>query len=42
MFTYPYDVGSEGQRILALVPSKVAGDNPSLSVLVNWDAKPKP
>jgi len=42
MFTYPYDVGSDRQRILALVPSKVAGDSPSLSVLVNWDAKPKP
>jgi eukaryotic-like serine/threonine-protein kinase len=42
MFAYPYDVASDGQRILALMPSKFGGDSPSLSVLVNWDAKPKP
>jgi len=42
MFSYPYDVASDGQRILALVPSKVAGDSASLNVLVNWDARPRP
>ena len=42
MFAYPYDVGSDGQRILALVPSKKSLEHASLSVLVNWDAKPKP
>ena len=42
MYSYPYDVASDGQRILALVPSKVAGDSASLNVLVNWDARPRP
>jgi eukaryotic-like serine/threonine-protein kinase len=41
MFAYPYDVAPDRKRILALVPSKVGGDSPSLTVLVNWDAKPK-
>jgi Tol biopolymer transport system component/predicted Ser/Thr protein kinase len=41
MFAYPYDVASDGRRILALVPSKVGGDSPFLTVLVNWDAKPE-
>jgi Tol biopolymer transport system component len=40
MFSYPYDVTSDGQRILALVPVQVPGDTASLTVLVNWDAKP--
>ena len=39
MFAYPYDVSPDGKRILALMPSKVSGDSPSLTVLVNWDAK---
>lgn len=42
LFAYPYDVAPDGRRILALVPSKVAGDGASLNVLVNWDAKAKP
>jgi len=42
MFAYPYDVASDGRRILTLVPSKVGGDSPSIMVLANWDAKPKP
>jgi len=42
MFAYPYDVAPDGKRILALMPSKVSGDSPSLTVLVNWDAKKKP
>jgi Tol biopolymer transport system component len=36
---YPYDVSSDGQRILTLVPSKSGGDSRSLTLLVNWDAK---
>ena len=39
---YPYDVGPDGQRILALVPSTLGGERPSLTVLVNWDKKAKP
>jgi len=39
MFAYPYDVAPNGQKILALVPSKGAEDRPSLSVLINWDLK---
>jgi len=35
-------VAPDGQRILALVPAQVAGDNASLTVVINWDAKPKP
>ena len=42
MFAYPYDVASDGRRILALVPSKLGGDSPSLTVLVNWDPNTKP
>jgi Tol biopolymer transport system component len=42
MFSYPYDVAPDGQRILALVPARVAGDTASLTVVVNWDAKSKP
>jgi eukaryotic-like serine/threonine-protein kinase len=42
MFAYPYDVAPDGQRILALMPSKAAEDNPSLTVLVNWDSKTRP
>ena len=42
MFAYPYDVASDARRILALEPSKVAGDSPSLTVLTNWDARPRP
>jgi hypothetical protein len=42
MFAYPYDVALDGKRILALVPSRVGTDSPSLTVLVNWDAKSKP
>jgi serine/threonine protein kinase len=42
MFAYSYDVAPDGRRILALVPSKVAGDSASLTVLVNWDSKIKP
>jgi len=42
MFAYPYDVDSDGQRILALVPSRAAEDSTSLTVLANWDAIPKP
>jgi serine/threonine protein kinase/Tol biopolymer transport system component len=42
MFAYPYDVAPDGQRILALMPSKAAEDNPSLNVLINWDSKTKP
>jgi hypothetical protein len=41
-FSYAYDVAPDGQRILALVPAQVAGDNASLTVVINWDAKPKP
>ncbi|HKW32855.1 MAG TPA: protein kinase [Candidatus Acidoferrum sp.] len=39
---YPYDIGLDGQRILTLVPSRVGGESPSLTVLVSWDAKAKP
>ena len=42
MFAYPYDVAPDGKRILALMPSKVGGDSPSLTVLTNWDVKKKP
>jgi Tol biopolymer transport system component len=42
IFAYPYDVAPDGKRILAIVPSKVGGDSPSLTVLVNWDAKSAP
>jgi Tol biopolymer transport system component len=42
MFAYPYDVSPDGKRILALMPSNVSGDSSSLTVLVNWDVKPKP
>jgi len=38
---YPYDVASDGQRILTLVPRKVDRDSGSLTVLVNWEPKPK-
>jgi eukaryotic-like serine/threonine-protein kinase len=41
-FSYPYDLSSDGQKILALVPGEVAGDAASLSVIVNWDTKSKP
>jgi len=41
-FSYAYDVAPDGQRILALVPAQIAGDNASLTVVINWDAKPKP
>jgi eukaryotic-like serine/threonine-protein kinase len=41
VFAYPYDVAPDGKRILALVPSKVSGDSSSLTVLVNWDVKPR-
>jgi len=41
-FSYAYDVAPDGQRILALVPAQVAGDRASLTVVINWDAKPKP
>ena len=41
MQSYPYDVTSDGQRILALVPGQTAGDTASLEVLINWDAEPK-
>jgi eukaryotic-like serine/threonine-protein kinase len=39
VFSYPYDVSSDGQRVLALVPGQAAGDAASLSVIINWDAK---
>jgi serine/threonine protein kinase/Tol biopolymer transport system component len=42
MFAYPYDVAPDGQRILALMPSRAVEDNPSLTVLVSWDSKTKP
>jgi len=42
MFAYPYDVAPDGKKILALMPSKAGGDSPSLTVLVNWDAKSRP
>jgi dipeptidyl aminopeptidase/acylaminoacyl peptidase len=42
MFSYPYDVDIDGRSILALVPSKIAGETSSLSVLINWDARPTP
>ena len=42
MFAYPYDVDLDGQRILALLPSRAGGDNPSITVLVDWDVKPRP
>jgi eukaryotic-like serine/threonine-protein kinase len=42
MFAYPYDVAPDGRRILALVPSNAGGESPSLTVLVNWDAKSRP
>lgn len=42
LFAYPYDVAFDGQRILALVPSKAPGDTASLTVLVNWHANLKP
>jgi len=42
MFAYPYDVDLDGRRILALLRSRVGGDNPSITVLVDWDAKPRP
>jgi hypothetical protein len=31
----------DGQKILALVPTQVAGDAASLNVIVNWDAELK-
>ena len=42
MFAYPYDVDLDGRRILALLRSRVGGDSPSITVLVDWDAKPRP
>jgi Tol biopolymer transport system component len=42
MFSYPYDLSADGQRILALVPGQLAQDTASLNVIVNWDAKAKP
>jgi len=42
MFAYPYDVSLDGRSVLALLPSKVAGETPSLNALVNWDAKSHP
>jgi dipeptidyl aminopeptidase/acylaminoacyl peptidase len=42
IFSYPYDLSPDGQKILALVPGQVAGDAASLNVIVNWDAKAKP
>jgi eukaryotic-like serine/threonine-protein kinase len=41
MFAYPYDVAPDGKKILALMPSKLSGDSSSLTVVVNWDAKPR-
>jgi dipeptidyl aminopeptidase/acylaminoacyl peptidase len=41
LFSYPYDVSSDGQRILALVPVQVAGEAPSLTVAVNWNTELK-
>ena len=39
VFSYRYDVSSDDQRVLALVPGQVAGDAASLSLIINWDAK---
>jgi Tol biopolymer transport system component len=36
-FAYPYDVAPDG-RILALAPTGGAGDTPSMTVIVNWEA----
>jgi hypothetical protein len=41
IFSYPYDLSPDGQKILALVPTQVAGDAASLNVIVNWDAELK-
>jgi eukaryotic-like serine/threonine-protein kinase len=38
---YPYDIASDGQRILTLVPRKVGTDSGFLTVLLNWEPKPK-
>jgi hypothetical protein len=42
MFACPYDAAPDGRRILALVPSNAGGESPSLTVLVNWEAKSRP
>ena len=36
-FAYPFDISSDGQKILALTPTSTAGDR-ALTVLVNWEA----
>jgi dipeptidyl aminopeptidase/acylaminoacyl peptidase len=41
IFSYPYDLSPDGQKILALVPTQVARDAASLNVIVNWDAELK-
>jgi hypothetical protein len=41
MFSYPYDLSLDGQKILALVPGQSTGDTASLNVIVNWDAELK-
>jgi eukaryotic-like serine/threonine-protein kinase len=42
MVCYPYDVASDGQRILTLVPAKAGRGSACLTVLVNWEARQKP
>jgi Tol biopolymer transport system component len=37
-FAYPYDVSSDGQRILALAPSEINSGSTPLTVLINWQA----
>ena len=39
---YLYDVSADGQKILALAPSRDAGAMLQLTVLVNWEALLKP
>jgi Tol biopolymer transport system component len=41
IYSYPYDLSADGQRILTLVPGHLAGDVASLNVILNWGAELK-
>ena len=38
MFAYPYDVGPNGDKILALTPAGSEHNVIPLTVIVNWEA----
>ena len=37
-YAYPYDIASDGQRILTLKPGGTERSSAPLTVLINWEA----